>query len=1136
MSWRLHPNRHYNDGMTRTLAIGLGFIALAATLLVAGDPQSAGSPLSDTARPAVDQTESAPEEAPEEEAPKPDAAQLEFFEKQIRPILVNRCTKCHGAEKQKGEFRLDSRAAILKGGESGLAVVPGKPDESELIKAIRYDADSYQMPPTGKLPDEEIARLTEWVEMGAPWPTETPAGTGAKTTSEFNLAERAKHWSFQPVKRPPIPVVKESGWPKSPVDNFVLAKLEAAELKPAIVTDKRTLLRRVTFDLIGLPPTPAELESFLSDDAPDAYEKVVDRLLASPHYGERWGRHWLDLVRYAETYGHEFDYEIAHAWRYRDYVVRAFNDDVPYDRFVVEHIAGDLVPEPRRNLTSGFNESVIGTGFYWFGQGKHSPVDIRAEECDTVDNQIDVLGKTFLGLTIACARCHDHKFDAITTKDYYALAGYLQSSRQQYADLYDPAATQQVGAELNALKADMRSTFEVAASIGEGATASRFLRQIASGGGTLKSPLLRALALSTLPAERFEAARQELAGELRSQAEAARRFRVQSVPLSRFAGGSYDGWYVAGDAFGSTPTRTIDFIAGDEHQPVGAFVAPGVAHSGLVSSKLQGTIRSATFTIEKRFLHYYVMRQGGRKNPGRAAKNGQIHLIVDGFQIIKDPLYGFLSLNVPQEDSPVWLRQDLSRFVGSRAYIEVADDDDGMISLGEVFLSDDPNPVVAAGEIAIGLVEDRFLATPEQFSARCGALIAETALAWNAGRIDELSSPAERVELLNLLNQSGAWRRAPATAAGNADKGLNPGDGSITNAANLSPGEFVSRYRRLEAQFPEPQLAIAMIDGSPENEHVLARGNHKKPGEVVSRRFLEVFGSSSPSDSTGSGRLELANKIAEPSNPLTARVIVNRLWHHHFGRGIVPTPDDFGHMGQLPSHAELLDFLALELIRKDWSIKPLHRLMVLSNAYRMSSSATDAVAEERDPQNVLLHRMPVRRLEGEALRDAMLALSGRLDRRLEGTSVLPHLTEFMEGRGRPGASGPLDGGGRRSIYINVRRNFLTPFFLAFDFPTPFTTTGRRSVSNVPAQALSMMNNPFVIEQAKLWSVRTASGEAAQRIQRLYSEAFGREPNEQEQSVAMSFLQANGKDGAIDESAWADLCHALWNVKEFAFVR
>ncbi len=392
---------------------------------------------------------------PSDSPSRPDGAAVEFFENEVRPLLATRCQGCHGQEKQKGGLRLDSRTSVLAGGDSGPAVVPGKPGESLLVEAINY-GDQVQMPPKSKLRPAEVATLTRWVASGAPWPIEerkTPSGPVAPGRP---WPERENHWSFRPVRRPEPPDVKHKGWPRGPIDHFLLAALESRGLKPAADADRRTWIRRVTFDLIGLPPRPEEVDAFVADGSSDAFEKVVDRLLGSPHYGECWARHWLDLVRYAETSGHEFDYDIPDAWRYRDYVIRALNSDVPYDRFVVEHVAGDLLPEPRRHPVDGTNESILATAFYFLGEGTHSPVDLRDEEAGRIDGQIDTLGKAFLGLTLACARCHDHKFDAIRTKDYYALSGYLKSSRLQHAFLDPPGSNAAAVEELRMIGGELR--------------------------------------------------------------------------------------------------------------------------------------------------------------------------------------------------------------------------------------------------------------------------------------------------------------------------------------------------------------------------------------------------------------------------------------------------------------------------------------------------------------------------------------------------------------------------------------------------------------------------------------------------------------------------------------------------------
>ncbi len=922
---------------------------------------------------------------------------VEFFEKKVWPILVANCLTCHGKEKQKGELRLDTKAGFTKGGESGPLVVPGDPAKSRLVKAIEYQDIALRMPKKGKLPDEDIATLTAWVKGGAPWPDDNTAGT---STEMFDPHVRAKvQWSFQPIKRPAVPTINnQQSTIRNPIDAFLLAKLSDNGLSFAPLADKRTLLRRVYFDLTGSPPTPEEIAAFLKDDSPDAYEKVVDRLLASSAYGERWGRHWLDLVRYAETYGHEFDFEIPDAWRYRDYVIRAFNADVPFDQFLTEHIAGDLVPNPRRGK-DGTNESLLATGFWWLGESTHSPVDSRADHANRIDNQIDVFGKAVLGLTLACARCHDHKFDPIATKDYYSLFSVLASSRYNLTDIADPAPTAKILDELKVLRAELAKVL-------------------------------------ARPDREFAAAPPS-------------EWRSKSTAFEKFDAGWRSRWDASGLAF---------------RPEAGA----GFPNSGSEARKLAGALRSPTFTIDKPFL---AIRVAGREARAR--------VVLNGLQLIQAPIYGGLAHGVNHGDELRWMVFDLQMWKGQRAYLELLDDGPGYIAISEAWFADNPPP----------------------------------------------NEPAAKVWLPEL----------PTTDKPEAKK-------------------LIDRIRELEAKIPDARRAPTMRDGTGITEHVFVRGDHKIAGVEAPRAFLEAFDKPAFAG-TGSGRLELAKAVTDPANPLVARVIVNRLWKHHFGEGIVRSPDDFGKQGQPPTHPELLDWLASELVSptpptavgglsrgQPWSLKRMHRLMLLSTAYRQSSRATPeeaAKAVTADPQNKLLHQQNVCRLEAEAIRDSILVVSGRIDRTMEGPGTLPYLTEYQVGRGKP-PSGPLDGNGRRSVYLAVRRNFLNPMFTAFDYPTPFTCIGRRTVSNVPAQALVMLNNPFVLQQAELWAKRvlampnqTAEG----RVAAMYEAAFGRPPTKTELSAALEFLAEQAKEyGKPDHlKAWADLAHVLFNTKEFIFV-
>ncbi len=1080
---------------------------------------------------------------------------LEFFEKRVRPVLVEHCLKCHGEKQQKGGLRLDSRSAILQGGDTGPAMVPQHADKSLLVEAISYDPDSYKMPPTGKLPANVIADLTEWVRQGAAWPTE--AASGSATKSEFNLAERSKHWSFQPLKVVTPPDVAHAEWAVNPIDRFVLQKLDAATLKPAARASDAALLRRLSYELTGLPPTAEVLDAFQADTTPGAYARLVDRLLASPHYGERWGRHWLDLVRFAETSGHEFDYEIPFAWPYRDYVIRALNADLPYDQFVTEHLAGDLLATPRRDPATNINESVIATAFYWFSQGKHSPVDVRAEECDLIDNQLDVIGKTFQGLTIACARCHDHKFDPITQADYYSLAGFLQSSRQTFADYSPPEVAEGLVEQLQAL--DRRNR---AAAVE--ATIAALKPLVARLPDLLMTDPAQ---LPDIPAEQLAAWRKQVHDEAVSQRDhplhlwahwsaapdqvaqrvqdwrrQPRRQRldptsknVATVSSPYAEEGAASPWFRDGHAF--VPLRDDQpewLMSSDPARPITGVVRPDTwAHSGAVSPKFRGAFRSPTFTITQKYIDYWVYRQGGNGQVPRPNKSGQVSLIVDGFQFIRNPLYGQLTLNVPERATSVWMRQDVTQFIGSRAYIEIEDFDDGAIIVDRIEFRDGPPP----GESFHELIAEEMRSAPVDD-------LADVARVYQTVSFDLLEA-VRREQLYGVP----VFHQRDGRAAADLWNWLLrvPKNFAPSVAVPALIATFTEQRAALERQIPLPRYSIGTTDGSAENEHLLIRGNPKKPGADMPRRNLEVFAMMSAKQpepigptvgEPGSGREEWARSIVDPQNPLTARVVVNRLWQHHFGRGLVPTPDDFGKMGQPPTHPELLDWLAAELIHADWSLKHIQRLIVTSETYQMTSRVTDPHAEEADPLNLLLHRQSMQRLEAEAIRDGLLALSGRLDDRLYGQSVMPFLTPFMEGRGRPG-SGPLDGDGRRSVYLNVRRNFLSPFFLAFDFPTPFTTMGKRSSSNVPAQALALMNNPLVVQQTAKWaeSICAATNDPAERITRLYREAYSRPPTAAELQAAHTFLAAQTQEygSPNDPRAWNDLAHVLANVKEFVFI-
>jgi mono/diheme cytochrome c family protein len=763
-------------------------------------------------------------------------AQEEFFEAKVRPVIANRCLDCHGSEKSKGGLRLDSRDGVLKGAESGPVVLPGKPDESPLIAAIRYDGD-VQMPPKGKLKDEEIAVLTEWVKRGAFWPTARPsAATAAASTSgslsgdvsTFKVSEAQRSfWSFLPVKNSSPPAVKYVAWPGSPIDRFILAKLEENNLAPAPGADKPTLIRRAYFDLIGLPPSPGEVADFLGDDSPGAFEKVVDRLLASPHYGERWGRYWLDVARYGEDQAHSFQPRLyPSGYRYRDWVVRSLNRDIPYDRFVREQIAGDQIEGPDRA------DRLAALGFFACGPVYYGD----AQRHDQYADRIDTLTRGFLGLTVACARCHDHKYDPIPTTDYYALHGVFAST--EYVE--EPAVPKETVEAYKSAQSAM------------------------------------------------QAKDKEITAFLKAEAE---RLKVK--------------------------------VQGNQFKPV------------------------------ERML--------------------------------------------PEEGK--------KKLTGLRADLE------------------------------------------------------------------------------------GMKKKAPP--------------------------KFPVIHTLGEASKP--------ID-SP----VLIRGNPTTPGTKVPRHFLTVLGGDQRPFAHGSGRLDLARAIASDQNPLTARVMVNRLWQHHFGKGLVGSSSNFGVLGDRPSHPELLDWLASRFIASGWSLKALHREIMLSSVYRQSSRL-DPSSHANDPENVLLWRMNRRRLDVEAWRDAILAVAGRLDSKIGGPSL----------------SLDAPANERRTLYAAISRHDLASMLRLFDFPDPNITSGGRVETIVPLQQLFVLNSEFMVANAKAVASRLSEsgkvggggkGEEG-RTRQAYELLFGRPPTDRECKLGLLYLQQFDSPGShrSDMSGLDRYAQALLATNEFLFV-
>jgi hypothetical protein len=865
--------------------------------------------------------------------------------------------------------------------------------------------------------------------------------------------------------------VTDKEWPTDEIDAFILAALEESAMSPAPPASDRYWFRRVNFAITGLPPTPEATEEFLSSADKDRRKSAVLDLLASPHYGERWARHWMDLVRYAESRGHESDFGIANAWRYRDYLVRAFNADVPYNDFVTEHIAGDLLAAPRLDPQTKANESILATGWPFLGEEVHSPVDIRQDECDRTDNKIDVLSKTFLGLTVACARCHDHMFDAIYQKDYYALSGFVASSSYRQVRYESIEVNKAQARKLAALRAK---------------AATQVLKNFA------REAEPHFAELSKQPTYRVP-------GPFKVQPEEGQDVRV----IADYTRPNLAPWIVDGPSFGSGVSPEGSLLLGSNPDEPGLRIAGyGAARrdpfwnglkitdsandSGSFNSHSRSgkMIRTPAFELKTGRLHYLI-----RGHASVYAGVGQ-HIMITG------PLHGRLVQRPKIDgDQPRWVSHDLSRYAGLRTHIEFGAEGGSPLEVLMVVEADKPPPV-----------EQKQL---------------------NLTRID----------------LSAAWKDL---ADGVVEKENLHAARWIVEQPKLKASQIASSYlKELDAIRKgvkwESGLAVAWLDGNGVNEYNMDRGDPAKPLEPATRGLPKAFGLSSI-DSKNSGRLELARQVTNPSNPLTARVMVNRIWHQLFGLGLVRTVDNFGWLGERPSHPELLDYLATEFMETHkWSIKSFVARLLLTKAYGQSSTSADPDFDQKDPTNILLHRMPVRRLEAEAIRDSVLAVSGRLERKIGGNPIPTYLDEFVVGRGRPGG-GPLDGAGRRSLYTSVRRNFLPTLMLAFDFPAPFSTKGKRDITNVPAQSLALMNDKLIYEQARIWAQKVLkempSATPEERLNRMFENAFTRRAGRQEIAILMEsfpgLMELHGGN-PDSEGLWQDLCHSLFSMNDFIYL-
>ncbi len=1008
------------------------------------------------------------------------ADDFEFFESRIRPILAEQCYECHSSQskKLKGNLRLDTREGFLKGGDSGPLMVHGDPDQSLLYQAIHFQNPDRQMPPKGKLSEAEIADVATWIKAGAPYPggPETePDRPLEETASDPSIAR--PHWAFRPRQDPPVPAVEATGWATTAMDHFIQARQEARGLRPVSAADRRTLIRRATFDLTGLPPTPAEIEAFLHDTSSDAFAQVVERLLASPHYGERWGRHWLDVVRYADTAGETADFPIPVAYRYRDYVVKSFNHDQPYDQFIREQIAGDVLAAQGQG--EDYADQVIAPGYlaisrrFGFGESYNYHHLV-------IEDTIGTLGKSILGLTIGCARCHDHKFDPISTADYYGLYGIFASSRYSFPgseetkrprDLVPLLPPDQVEALLSSHQAEL-------------AVVDTDLEQLEAERAALDQEIQSRLAQTA--AFQWDARLASVSVPADSQNGAGNRALVEQLWTARFPVGSRRGigWLVNSDL----PVRVAGVSAEASEfalHVTGGYVAPHVPNPA-----------TATITFE------FDRPAGIRAVEIVEHSNGISEIEVRTANSLADLEHHSTSLGV---------------FTGS--------------------LGAGPFPEFATNRFPIlgGLTPRRYLRITVTRTALAQAFAAYRIFpyTWKGERVREVEIATEQLEpVAGDLPPPSAEEQANLMAWEAATRRLNT---ALTEARQ--------RRSALAARAPVIDQAYSMGEGTPQNARIQRRGDPLNLSDEVPRKFLDILGGQTmPPEAAGSGRLELAGWLTDPANPLTARVMVNRIWQYHFGPGLVRTANNFGKQGRPPSHPELLDYLASRFIESGWSVKAMHRLILLSSTYQLASTG-DSTNERLDPENEFYWRFNRRRLDAESIRDAILMVSGGLNRTPAAGHPFPPQDQWNFSQHQPFNAEYATR--HRSLYLMTQRIRRHSFLGLFDGPDANESTAARAATTTPLQALYLMNSPFIHEEAARLAeliTRTAA-EDAERVRFSYRRALGRDPTPAEIAADTEYVQTYLERGEApgssveqrEEAAWASHARVLLTRNEFLFV-
>ncbi|MBM3727116.1 MAG: DUF1553 domain-containing protein [Acidobacteria bacterium] len=1049
------------------------------------------------------------------------SAQQDHFESRIRPVLVDQCLSCHSGERPQGSLRLDNRHGWEAGGKSGPTIVPGDPAKGSLLRALRHESGVTAMPlGAKKLAAAVIADFEKWIRDGAfdPRNSSTAPRPAGKSWAE-TYAQRKEWWSLKPVSRPAPPVVRHAQWSRNPIDRFLVARMDKAGLRPAPPAGRTTLARRVSFVLTGLPPAPRDVYEFTASRDPKAFEKLVDRLLTSVHFGEHWARHWMDVVRYSDTYGYEWDIPAKGAWRYRDYLIRAFVNDVPFDQLVREQIAGDLLPNPRVDSAAGINESLIGPMFYQMGEKRHGDsLQFNGIHQEMLNDKVDAFSKSFQAMTVACARCHDHKLDAVSQRDYYALAGMFMSSRWVSNTLDTARRHEETLDRLSALKPRIRELAGQSWLNSLGGIAS--VKTDPKTKPAIEDPMhiWAELEKSEDVAAAWRSLRDTYAKTSRERHETNAR---DYTPLT--------GWSTDGVGLRRGPVAKGEFAVATEGPSPVAAVMPSGFFTNALSPRMNGALRTP------------VLNHSGRKFVSVLAAGGDFsahRLVVDNAYLTERQTY----LKTIQ---PKWTKLSAAAYEkGNRAQTK-AEAAETTVWLEFATKTSNPNfpPRVGLG----GKCTDEEARDPRSWFGFLRAVTHDV----DAPPADELSrfsdlfrgdDPATLPEASERFRQ---WaRRAIEAWRGNR---ATEDDVWVINWAiesKLVPGEMTSElraavdeYRSIEKQLPTPETVNGMADIDPGRDYRLnVRGVYEDLGPGVPRGYIEVLGGARPRPGSRSGRLELAEAVTNPLNPLTARVFVNRVWHWVFGAGLVATVDDFGHLGDKPSHPELLDYLAGEFVRNGWSMRKLIRSLVLSEAFQQAGAGS-LKAQEADPLNRLLTWYPVRRLEAESLRDSILAVSGRLDRTAFGEPADP--PRAKEDPEKRLYSGPLDGNGRRSIYTKMTIMEPPRFLATFNQPAPKIPAGRRDQTIVPAQALALLNDPFVTEQAGFWARRIDAVAPADRVTHMFREAFGRPPDPAETArwttAARDFAEIH-RDNLDSVKVWKEVAHAMFNAKEFLYVR